>query len=191
MTNPLSEALVFLVNIVSQFYISLVLLRFLMQWVRADFYNPLAQFIVHATNPLLRPLRRVIPSIYGLDVASLLLAWILQFVFLAVALGIQGQFGALSPLAIAWMSLITLVMNVLHIYLAATFLLFVVSWLAPYNESPLTVLIYQLTKPLTSRIRRVLPPFHGVDFSLAVVCIGIYLIKIVVLLPLMSVISIL
>lgn len=184
--NPLINASIFLIQIISQFYVSLILLRFLMQWVRADFYNPLAQFIVQATNPLLRPLRRIVPSLLGLDVASVLLALVLQILSLILIMGLQGQlammpWGTLIPLAS-----LSLILLILHLYLVAAFLLFVVSWLAPYNNMPLTILVYQLTEPLASRIQRYIPPFHGVDFSLAFLCIGIYLIKILFIMPLMA-----
>jgi YggT family protein len=184
--NPLINAAVFLINIISQFYIGLVLLRFLMQWVRADFYNPLAQFIVRATNPLLRPLRRMIPSVLGLDMASLLLALVLQILSLVLIVTAQGQFGVIAWGAIASLGGLQLILLMLHIYLIASFLLFVVSWLSPYNNSPLTLLTYQLVEPLVLQIRRYIPPFHGVDFSLMFIVIGVSLIKIVFIAPLMA-----
>ena len=187
--TPLINALVFLINIVSQFYIGLVLMRFLMQWVRADFYNPLAQFIVRATNPLVRPLRRMVPSVLGLDVASVLLALVLQIVSLIFIIAIQGRLGSIAWHVIISLATVELILLILHIYMAAAFLLFIVSWLAPHNDNPLTVLVYQLIYPLTSRIRRYVPPFHGVDFSLMVIVIGISLIKIVLVAPLMEVLG--
>jgi len=183
--NPLVNAMVFLINIISQFYIGLVIMRFLMQWVRADFYNPLAQFIVRATNPLLRPLRRMIPSVLGLDVASVLLALILQIFSLIFIITIQGQLGVISWNMIVSLATLELILLILHIYMAAAFLLFIVSWLSPYNDNPLTILVYQLIEPLTSRIQRYIPPFHGLDFSLIFIVIGISLIKIVFVTPLM------
>lgn len=184
--NPLMNAALYLINITSQLYIGLVMMRFLMQWVRADFYNPLAQFIVRATNPLLRPLRRFIPSVLGLDVASVLLALFLQIITLVMMAILSGQLFIMSWSVMLVLATINLILLVLHIYLAAAFLLFVVSWLAPDNNSPLTSLIYQLVKPLTSRIRHYVPPFHGVDFSLMVICGGIGLIKILLIAPLMA-----
>lgn len=184
--NPLANAAIYLINIISQLYIGLVLLRFLMQWARADFYNPLAQFIVRVSNPLLRPLRRFVPSVLGLDVASILLALVLQIITFVLITGIQGQLGAVSWGVMLSLSTVMLMLLVLHIYLAAAFLLFVVSWLAPHNDSPLTLLVYQLIKPLTSRIRQYVPSFYGMDFSLVVICVGISLIKILFIAPLMA-----
>lgn len=184
--TPLINALSFLINIVSQFYVGLVLMRFLMQWARADFYNPLAQFIVRATNPLVRPLRRIIPSVLGLDVASVCLALILQLVSLILILVVQGQIGATAWNVVMSLATVQLILLILHIYMLAAFLLFVVSWLSPYNDNPLTILAYQLIEPLSLRIRRHIPPFHGVDFSLMVIVIGITLIKIVLVTPLLE-----
>lgn len=184
--NPLIDASIFLIQIISQFYVSLVLLRFLMQWVRADFYNPLAQFIVRATNPLLRPLRRMIPSLLGLDVASVLLALVLQLLSIMLVATLQGQLSMIAWSTLIPLTMLSLILLVMHIYLVAALLLCIVSWLAPYNNMPLTILAYQLTEPLASRIQRYIPPFHGVDFSLAFLCIGIYLIKILFIIPLMA-----
>jgi YggT family protein len=180
------KAVIYLINTVSQLYIGLVLMRFLMQWARVDFYNPLAQFIVRATNPLLRPLRRFIPSVLGLDVASVSLALVLQIITFILITAIQGQFSIVSWAAMLSLSTVILMLLVLHIYLAAALLLFVVSWLAPDNNSPLTVLAYQLIKPLTSRIRHYIPSFHGMDFSLFVICVSIGLIKLILINPLMA-----
>lgn len=184
--NPFVNAMVFLIDIISQFYIGLILMRFLMQWVRADFYNPLAQFIVRATNPLVRPLRRLVPSVLGLDVASVLLALILQIISLTAIVTLLGKLDAFTWNVLMSLATVKVMLLVLHIYLAATVVLFVVSWLSPYNDNPLTILAYQLTEPLTSRIQRYVPPFHGVDFSPMFIVIGISLIKIVLIAPLME-----
>lgn len=184
--NPIITAIVFLITVISQFYIGLVLIRFLMQWVRADFYNPLAQFIVRATNPLLRPLRRLIPSVLGLDVASVLLAITLQTVSLTLLVTLQGKISMLTWNIVLSLATLEIILLVLHIYLVGACLVCIVSWLSPYNDNPLTILAYQLLEPLTSRIRRYIPPFNGVDFSLMFIIIAITIIKIVLIAPLMA-----
>ena len=84
--SQLSQALILIIQTLGSLYLLIVLLRFILQLVRADFYNPLSQFIVRATHPLLRPLRRVIPSIGGLDLSSLVLAIIVQILLMAAIL---------------------------------------------------------------------------------------------------------
>ncbi|HAO76291.1 MAG TPA: YggT family protein, partial [Pseudomonas sp.] len=84
--SQLSQALILVIQTLGSLYLLIVLLRFILQLVRADFYNPLSQFIVKATHPLLRPMRRVIPSMGSLDLSSLVLAIIVQMVLMALIL---------------------------------------------------------------------------------------------------------
>ena len=90
MSGYLANPLVFLIQTLLGLYAAIVALRFLLQWVRADFYNPMSQFIVRVTTPVLRPLRRFVPSYAGLDLASLVLAWLVKTVELATVALIAG-----------------------------------------------------------------------------------------------------
>ena len=90
MDNFLVNAGSYLISTLLGLYIIIVLLRFLLQMVRADFYNPLCQFIVKATSPILIPIRRVIPGLYGIDIASLLLAYCLQYIENILLFAVRG-----------------------------------------------------------------------------------------------------
>jgi YggT family protein len=178
----LSDPVVFLIQVVFGLYTLIVVLRFLLQLVRADFYNPLSQFIVKATSPVLTPLRRVIPGVGGLDVSSLLLAWLLKTVELLLTYLVKGFGFLIGPaLALAIPELVTLVIN---IYLFGILILVILSWVAPGGGNPALILLYQLTAPLLEPVRRRMPEMGGLDLSPMVVMVGLVLLKMLLVPPL-------
>lgn len=176
-TNPL----VFLVEIIFGAYALIVMLRFLLQWVRADFYNPLSQFIVKATSPLLNPLRKVIPSLGGKDTASLVLAWLVLSLEVLLILAFNGQgFQLPAALALAVPRLLDLVINV---FLFSILIQVILSWINPGTYNPAIGVINSLTEPLLGPARRVIPPLGGLDLSPMLVMIGLYLLKMLLIPP--------
>ncbi len=168
-------ATLFLVQSVFGFYILAVMLRFLLQYVRADFYNSLVQFLVRITNPLLLPLRRIIPGYKGLDVASLVLAFALQLLevlLMTLLLGRDAGIGGLLLLSVA--ELLKLVIN---IYLWSVVIQAVLSWFNPDPFHPAARLLGQLTAPLLRPAQRLLPPIAGVDLSPMLVIIALIFIS--------------
>ncbi|MDX5300215.1 MAG: YggT family protein, partial [Gammaproteobacteria bacterium] len=132
----LTEILLSSLQILTSFYLTIVLLRFLLQLARADFYNPITQFVVRATNPLLVPLRRVIPGWGGIDGASLVLAILIQtlvFVFILLALG-QGF--AINILTLLAWSVVTVLGLIVKIYFWSLLAVIILSWIAPTNPHP-------------------------------------------------------
>ncbi|MGH8361122.1 MAG: YggT family protein, partial [Pseudomonas sp.] len=97
----INDAAIFIIQTLGSLYLLIVLMRFILQLVRANFYNPLCQFVVKATQPLLKPLRRVIPSLFGLDMSSLVLALLLQILLFAVILLLNG-YQATTLLLLPW-----------------------------------------------------------------------------------------
>jgi YggT family protein len=178
LTNPL----VFLVDVIFGLYALIVMLRFLLQWVRADFYNPLSQFIVKVTSPVLNPLRRVIPGVGGKDVASLILAWLVIALELLLVFAISGQ--GLQPWASLLLAIPKLVELVINIFLFSILTLVIVSWVSPGNYNPAIGVLNSLTEPLMGPARRMLPPIGGIDLSPMLVMIGLYLLKMLLLPPL-------
>ncbi len=155
-----------------------VLIRFLLQLVRADFYNPISQAIVKATSPLLNPIRKIIPGYGGVDMASLVLALILQIILLYVLLLMGGYSLAAIPFpSILISSLVKLCIEFLNIYMFSLIIIAIASWVAPNSYNPGLMLLLQITEPLTSRIRKVIPPLGGLDFSLMVLVIIIITLK--------------
>jgi len=177
-TNPL----VFLVKTLFGLYIAVVVIRFLLQWVRADFYNPISQFIVKITSPVLRPLRKIIPGYAGIDLASLLLAWLLQ----AAELGILSLLLGLgrNPLwALTW-AIPSLVGLVISIFLFAILIRVILSWVNPDPYNPAVDLLARLTDPILRPAQRLLPPIGGIDLSPMLAMIGLVLLEMLLLPPL-------
>ncbi|MBK7543845.1 MAG: YggT family protein [Candidatus Competibacteraceae bacterium] len=168
-------ATIFLIQTLFGFYILAVMLRFLLQCVRADFYNPLVQFLVRITNPLLVPLRRIVPGYRGWDLASIVLAFTLQLVEIAVVtllLGRDANIGGLMLLTV--MELLKLLIN---IYLWGVVIQAVLSWFSPDPYHPAARVLAQLTAPLLRPARRLLPPISGVDLSPMVVIVALIFIS--------------
>jgi YggT family protein len=158
-----ASALSYLIGTLVDLYIAAVLLRLLLQWVRADFYNPLCQFLVKVTNPILVPLRRVIPSIKRLDTASVVL-------MLALEVGgvwIISRIGSvtMSPQEILVFSMVKLIMTLLMTYFFLIIVSVILSWVGRKMQHPATPLVYQLTEPILQPIRKFIPPVAGIDLS--------------------------
>jgi len=178
LTNPV----VFLIQTLFGLYILVVMLRFLLQLIRADFYNPVSQFVVKVTAPPLRPLRRLIPGFAGLDVSALVLAWLLKSLELALVVMLLGAGG--GPLGSLLWAIPELVDLVLNIFLFAILIQVVLSWISPGTYNPAAKLLYSLTEPLLKPARRLLPPISGLDLSPMLVMIGLVLLKMLLLPPL-------
>jgi YggT family protein len=181
LTNPL----VFLIKTLFGLYILAVILRFLFQLVRADFYNPVSQFLVKVTSPPLRILRRIIPGIGGLDLSTLVLAWILKYVELLLILLISGtSMHLVGPIFWSIPELIELVIN---IFLFAVLIQVILSWVNPGSYNPVSSILYALTEPVMRPARNLLPPISGIDLSPMLVMIGLVLLKMLLLPPLRAI----
>lgn len=176
----LYEALRFLINIVFGLLVYAVLLRFMMQWLRAPFRNPLGQAVAALTDWAVKPMRRIVPGWGGYDWASLLIAWLLQALWLA-ALVLVGGSAASAVLAgqVAALAVVELVKAALWIIIVAVFVQAILSWVAP--DGPLAGVLNALTFRLLSPVRRLVPPLGGtLDLSPLIV---IVLAQLVLMLP--------
>ncbi|QLF94194.1 YggT family protein [Pseudomonas sp. ABC1] len=163
--SGLIEALVYIIQTLGSLYLLIVLLRFILQLVRADFYNPLSQFIVKATHPLLRPLRKLIPSIGGLDLASLVLALLVQLLLMLVTLALIGYNAlGLLPQLLVW-SVIGVTSLFLKVFFFALIISVILSWVAPGSHNPGAQLINQICEPFLAPFRKLLPNLGGLDIS--------------------------
>lgn len=163
MDNFLVNAGSYLISTIFGLYIIIVLLRFLLQLVRADFYNPLSQFIVKATSPILNPMRRVIPGLFGIDFSSLLLAYGLQYIVNILLFSLRGL--PVNPLFLLWHSIGSLITLFLYIYFFAILIQVIISWVNPGTYNPATALIHHITEPVLRPARKIIPPFSGFDLS--------------------------
>ncbi|GFZ59078.1 YGGT family protein [Pseudomonas amygdali pv. eriobotryae] len=160
----LNTAAIYVLQTLGSLYLLIVLLRFVLQLVRANFYNPLCQFIVRATQPLLKPLQRIIPSLGGLDMSSLVLAIIVQMVLMALTLLLMfGTTG--DPLHLLLWSIIGVTALFLKIFFFALIISVILSWVAPGNSNPGAELVNQICEPALAPFRRIVPNLGGLDIS--------------------------
>ena len=175
--NALSDILAYLLQTVLNLALLAMLLRFLLQLVRADYYNPVSQFLAKVTNPLVLPLRRLIPSVRGLDLSTLLLALLLQMAAIVALLALNG-FGPPGVLTLLVWSVLGLVGLLVNVYFFALLAMIILSWVAPGSRHPALLLLFQLTEPVMAPFRRMLPDMGGIDFSPILVFILINVIQI-------------
>lgn len=181
----LGNAGAFLVQTLFGLYILAVMLRFLLQWVRADYHNPLSQFLVRITSPVLTPLRRLVPGLLGLDMAAIVLMLGLQFVESSLVLLIKGV--AIQPVGLLVLSLVELLQLAYYIFLFAIIIQAVLSWVQNGAYNPFTVVLHQLTEPLLRPARRLLPPVSGLDLSPLIALIGLQLVSMLLIDPLLDI----
>lgn len=159
----MTQALYFLVKTLAQLYLLLLLLRFWLPWLRADFRNPIAQGILRFTSPLVVPLRRFLPAIGRLDTATILVAFVIQFVVVLVLLAIVRR--SVPTPVVAVVSLIELAILSLNLFFFATLIRIILSWVAPGNYNPITALLTTLSEPVLRPFRRIIPSVGGLDIS--------------------------
>ena len=169
----LATALIFLIETAAGLFTVALLVRFILQWVRAAPRNPISDFLNALTNWAVRPTRRFIPGLWGLDLASLFLAWLTQLIELVLVLALRGYplgaVGAHVFLALALLAAVTLVRLLLYIVMVVVIVQAILSWVNPY--SPIAPLLNAITRPLLRPFQRRIPTVANVDLSPLVVII--------------------
>jgi len=179
----IAQAFIFLVSTVCDLYLLAVVLRFLLQIVGADFYNPVSQFLVRLTNPVLRYLRRFIPGYHGIDWSSVVLMLAIKALEISlISIAAYGVIPALPGLLIT--SLAQLLHLLVYIFIVAVYIQVLLSWVNPGMYNPATVILYRLTEPLLAKARQLLPPSGGMDFSPILVFVVLQLTIILLINPL-------
>lgn len=168
------EAIIYLLRFVFDALLMILIVRVWLQWVKADFYNPLSQFIVKVSNPIVVPLRRVVPGIGGIDLATILIAYVVATL----------KFVALAALAGESLGLLAFYIGLLVLIKQAGFLLFVLmivmavmSWVVQGYNGTLMIL-NQLTEPFLNPIRKIIPNMGGLDLSMLVAFLAMNVINI-------------
>jgi len=164
--------------------IALIVLRVLLQWVRANFYNPICQFLYKATNPVLMPLRKVIPAWRNLDIAGITLAWLATALKLVLLYATVGQ--TLGVLGLAVLALADLVDFLLLLYIVLVLVRVVISFVGADSYHPVVPLVMQLTEPVMKPFRRLIPNVGGLDFSPMVVLLVLTLARVLIAKPLLD-----
>lgn len=165
MPSNISEAIVFIVNALTSLYLLVLLLRFWLPWLQADFRNPLAQGILRLTSPLIIPVRRVVPPFGRLDTATVLVAFIVQYVAILLMLLIIGRTSGIGIAPIAVTALVKLVALSINLFVYAIFIRIILSWVSQGAYNPATAIITTLTEPVLRPFRRMIPPLGGFDIS--------------------------
>jgi len=183
MSANLASAGAYIVQTFFGLYVILIMLRFLMQVARVDYYNPISQGIVRITDPAIRPMGKILPTVHGVNFATLAVAFFVQLI--AVMLIMMLSNGPIfHPLYIAWV-LVGLFSLIFDIYFFALIVMVIASWIAPASGHPALTLVHQLTEPLCAPARKLLPPMGGLDFSIILVFVFITVIdQILVIEPL-------
>jgi YggT family protein len=167
----LGNPLVFLIDTLFGLYVLVLILRFILQAVRADFYNPVSQFVWQVTNYPIRLLQRVIPRWRNYDIASLALALVLAALNIWIDLGFAGA--RIGPLALLLWSLLKLAAFTLNLYFFSILIQAIMSWVNPGMPSPASAVLWSINEPLLKPVRNILPPIGGLDLSPLVVMIAI------------------
>jgi YggT family protein len=162
--QTLAEIAIYIINTLGSIYLFIVVLRFLLQLVKADYYNPISKVIVKATNPLLVPLRKIIPGFWGIDFACLLLAFLIKILLLQVIILIAGL-GWQNPIMLLPWALLGIIKLIATTYFWSLIIMVIASWVAPFSQNPGLSLLRQLIEPTLAPLRKILPSMGGLDLS--------------------------
>lgn len=163
MPSNITSAIVFIINAFTSLYLLVLLLRFWLPLLQADFRNPLAQGILRLTSPVVVPVRRVVPPLGRLDTATVLVAFVIQYVTVFLLLMIVGQTAGIVPIAVT--AVVKLVVLSVNLFVYAIFIRVILSWIAQGSYNPATAIITTLTEPVLRPFRRILPAMGGFDLS--------------------------
>jgi YggT family protein len=172
------NAIVFIVDTLAQLYLFLLLLRLWLPWLGADFRNPIAQAILKLTSPVVVPIRRIVPPIGKLDTATVLVAFIIQYLTIVILLMIIGSSAGFVPIALT--ALVNLVLLSLRLFTFAIIVRVILSWIAPAGYNPALAIIHTLTERILQPFRRVVPPLGGLDLSPLFAIIALMAVTIIV-----------
>lgn len=159
----MQQALYFIIKTLAQLYLLVLLLRFWLPMLRADFRNPLAQGILRFTSPLVVPLRRFVPSIGRLDTSTILVAFVIQYLAILVLLAIARHAATTVPIMLT--TLLELMTLSLNMFFFVVLIKIILSWVAPHTYNYATALLSTLAEPILRPFRRIIPPVGGLDIS--------------------------
>jgi len=161
--NYIGNATTYLTENLLGIALYIVLIRFWMQWVRANFRNPVGQFIITVTNPVIIPLRRLLPSIGSIDTATVVFAFSLAVFKTFVLVSIAGGFVPIVKLLVY--SFGEIVKDSIYIFMGAIFIQIIASWVNPYSNHPILEIARSIAEPLMAPARRIIPAIAGIDLS--------------------------
>jgi len=172
----------FLVKTLGYLYIWVLILRIILQWIRADYRNPISQFVVRTTNPLVVPLRRIVPPLRGLDMATFVAVFLVQFLLCVVLIYMATQ-SIPGFWQLAFVTALRLVHATLRLYMFILIVWVIMSWVAAGQYNPVSTLFARLSEPLLAPVRRFIPPIGGLDLSALFVIIGLQALMLLIPIP--------
>lgn len=176
-----SNALFYLLSTLFEVYLWIVMLRMILQVVRADFYNPISQLVWQVTQPIVLPLQRVFPKWRQYDTAAAVVLVTIAVVYVFVATAVLGY--SVSVAGAIWYAVLKLIVLLLNLYTFALVIQAILSWVGPGVNNPAGSILWSINEPLLRPVRRVIPPFSGLDLSPLVVIVVLQFLKLLIPLP--------
>lgn len=174
--QTLAQIAIYIISSLGALYLTLVILRFLLQMFRADYYNPISKTIVKVTNPLLIPLRKIIPGFFGIDFAGIVLALLIQAVIMQLIFLIAG-FGLINPLILLPWAALGVLGLLLSLFYWGILIMIIASWIAPFSSNPALSLLREIVEPVLAPFRKILPSMGGLDLSPMIVLMVLHIVK--------------
>jgi len=184
-TSYVGNAASFLISVVFSFLVLAALLRLMLAWVRADFYNPISQFVVKVTNWAVLPLRRVIPAMGRLDSGTVVFLVVVQIIELTLIALVSGY--GINPLGLPIWALGELLSLTITVFVVSIFIEVILSWISPGNYNSMTDVMMRFNQPLLTPVRRLMPDTGGLDLSPIVVLVGLQLLKMLIVAPIIDI----
>jgi len=175
----IQEAIKFVIDAIFSLFILAALVRFWMQALRASARNPIAQFTIALTDWAVRPLRRVIPGLFALDIASLVVAWLGEFVLQVLLIAVSGMSPFDNPAVLSvllFLAFVKMIRLSIYVFMGAIIIQVVLSWENPYH--PVAPFFDALTRPFLKPVQKAVPPIGGVDITPVLVLIFLQLLLI-------------
>lgn len=173
MNGNVDNALLFLINSLFGLYLAVLILRISLQLVRADFYNPLAQFIWQVTQPLLQFPARYIPRWRNLDITALLFLWLLAIINIWLDIAILGWGSRVNAAHFVVWPVFKLIILALNLFSFCILAQAILSWVGPGAHGPASSLLWSINEPFLRPVRRYIPPLGGLDISPLIVILGL------------------
>lgn len=176
-----SNALFYLISTLFEVYLWIVMLRMILQVVRADFYNPISQLVWQLTQPIVLPLQKVFPKWRQYDTAAAVVLFVVAVVYVFVATAFMGY--NVSILGALWYAVLKLIVLALNLCTFALVIQAILSWVGPGVNNPAGSILWSINEPMLRPVRRVIPPFSGLDLSPLIVIVALQFVKLLIPLP--------
>lgn len=184
--NAFQEAGDLLVTTLLSLYTYVLILRFVLQYLRVNYYNPFTQFVVKATGVIVVPVRRFVPGWRGIDFATLIVIFSITLLKLFLSFLMLQKSAPFFPGLLVWCVGDLLKMTV-NLYFFAILVMVIASWIAPMSQSPIMEIIYRLTTPIMRPFKRIIPPLGGMDITPIFAILALQMVNIIITRPIISI----